>query len=577
MHKNCLVLLLTIFFCLLLAVEIKAQYPKDFFRSPLDIPLFLSGNFGEIRSNHFHSGLDIKTQSVEGKPVYAAADGYISRIKVTAGGYGNALYITHPNGYTTVYGHLGTYSDSIANYVKQKQYKKESFEIELFPDSNLFRVKKSDVVAFSGNTGSSGGPHLHFEIRDTKTESPFNPLFFGFDVTDKIPPAIESVAVYGFDENPRYGWQTKKIYSVAKKESKYVVNEGKPIPASGITGFGLEVYDQLDGADNHNGAYSVELLKDSIRIYFHTLDEMPFHLTRFVNSHIDYEEKTLNKNAIQKSFVEPGNQLKIYETKISAGKTLIQPGKKHTFRYLVKDVAGNSSSIDFTVEGTMLSTPVIPIAIGTDSLVAKTFYYDSVNVFSAEGIKLEIPDFCLYRDIDFTYSSKPKTSETYSSVHSIHKNTEPLQRDYILTIKPDSIPEKIKDKLLLVSFNGNGNPVSEGGELKENNITTKTKSFGDFAIMADTSAPKITPVNITIDSDLSTAKTIKVKVTDDLSGIGFYRGEIDSKWILMEYDAKNNLLIYTFDKTLSKGKHYFELRVSDKKQNNAKYEAHFFR
>lgn len=555
-----------------LILNCQAQHPKDFFRSPLDIPLFLSGNFGEIRTNHFHSGLDIKTQGVENKSVYAPADGYVSRIKIQAGGYGKALYITHANGYTTVYGHLNSYAEDIASYLKEQQYKKESFEIELFPDSNLFRVKKGDVIAYTGNTGSSGGPHLHFEIRDTKTENVYNPLFFGFEVKDKTPPAITSLAVYSFDENARKGPQNRKVYTVTKAEGKYVVNGGKPLPASGITGFGVEVYDQLDGADNKNGAYSIELLKDSSRIYYHAIEEMQFHLTRFINSHIDYAEKKQNNNTIQKSFVEPGNQLKIYETKISAGKTLIEEGKKYNFRYSVKDAAGNTSILEFTVEGTKPFPLLLP-----DSIAAKTFYFDSVNTFKALGMELQMPDFALYRDIDFMYSSKTKTKQTYSAIHSIHRNTEPLQRDYTLSITPDSVPENIKDKLLIVSFNSNNNPVSEGGKFESGTVTTKTKSFGSFAVMADTTKPKITPVNITRDGDLTAAKTIKVKISDNLSGISYYRGSIDGKWVLMEYDAKNSLLTYTFDYTVPKGKRWFELTVSDGKQNTITYEESFYR
>lgn len=564
--------LLFVLHSIFLILNCQAQHPKDFFRSPLDIPLFLSGNFGEIRTNHFHSGLDIKTQGVENKPVYAPADGYVSRIKIQAGGYGKALYITHSNGYTTVYGHLNSYTENIATYLKEQQYKKESFEIELFPDSNLFRVKKGDVIAYTGNTGSSGGPHLHFEIRDTKTESVYNPLFFGFEVKDKTPPAITLLAVYSFDENARKGPQNRKVYAVTKTGGKYMVNGGKPLPASRITGFGLEVYDQLDGADNKNGAYSIELLKDSSRIYYHAIDEMQFHLTRFINSHIDYAEKKQNSNTIQKSFVEPGNQLKIYETKISAGKTLIEEGKKYNFRYSVKDVAGNTSILEFAVEGTKPSPLLLP-----DSIAAKTFYFDSINSFKSLGMELQMPDFALYRDIDFMYSSKAKTKQTYSAIHNIHRNTEPLQRDYTLSITPDSVPENIKDKLLIVSFNSNNNPISEGGKFENGTVTTKTKSFGSFAVMADTTKPKITPVNITRDGDLTAAKTIKVNISDNLSGISYYRGSIDGKWVLMEYDAKNSLLTYTFDQILSKGKHYFELILTDGKQNRAKYEAHFHR
>lgn len=551
-----------------------AQHPKDYFRSPLDIPLFLSGNFGELRNNHFHAGLDIKTQGMEGKPVFAPADGFVSRIKIAAGGYGNALYVTHPNGYVSVYGHLSTYSDTLRNYIRAEQYRKESFEIELFPDSNLFRVKKGDVIAYTGNTGASAGPHLHFELRDVKTEIAYNPLFFGFDVNDNTPPTIASLAVYGFDENQRKGFVSRKIYSVTKTEKGYTVNGGKPIQASGITGFGISATDRADSAHNQNGTYSIELLKDSSRIYFHKIDEMAFHLSRFLNSHIDYELKVQSKKLIQKSFVEPGNQLKIYDTKISAGKTFIEPDNKYKFRYVVKDFSGNASTLDFTVEG------IKPAAKPKqDSAFAKIFYYDSVNVFLAPGLEISMPDFTIYRDVEFMYSAFPKTTKTYSAIHKIHKNTEPVQREYSISITPDSVPENLREKLLIatVSGAGAGNPYSEGGEWIGNAVTTKTRTFGNFTVMADTVKPTITPVNITKDGNLSKAKTIKLKISDNLSGIGYYRATIDGSWILMEYDAKNSLLTYNFDNTIPKGKRYFEISVSDKKNNTAKYEAAFYR
>ena len=151
------------------------SYPQDYFQSPLEIPLILSGTFAELRSNHFHSGLDIKTQQQSGLKVMAAASGFVSRIKVSHFGYGKALYITHPNGYTTVYAHLQNFNPEIDAYIKHRQYKNESYEIELFPKAGELLVNNGDIVAYSGNTGGSGGPHLHFEIRN-KQEHPMNPM-----------------------------------------------------------------------------------------------------------------------------------------------------------------------------------------------------------------------------------------------------------------------------------------------------------------------------------------------------------------------------------------------------------------
>lgn len=243
---------------LVLSLSSSAQeYPQGYFRSPLDIPIFLSGNFGEIRSNHFHAGLDMKTESVEGKNIYAVADGYISRIKIGHGGYGKTLYITHPNGYTSVYAHLQSYEGEIGEYVLKAQYKKESYEIELFPGKNALLITKGDVIALSGNSGGSGGPHLHFELRETDTETPVNPLLFGFDIKDDIKPTIKKIGIYPVPgKGSANGSDNPKLIELSGGNGVYKLGTLK---MSGQIAMGLEVLDKLNGSSNRCGVYSIEL------------------------------------------------------------------------------------------------------------------------------------------------------------------------------------------------------------------------------------------------------------------------------------------------------------------------------
>jgi len=240
------------------------QYPKDYFRSPLDIPLLLSGNFGELRNNHFHSGLDIKTQGVEGQKVYAVADGFVSRIRIMPIGYGKIIYITHPNGYTSAYAHLQQFKGELAKEVKRYQYANETFEMDYYPPDTLLKVKKGDVVALSGNSGSSGGPHLHFEIRETVSEYAVNPLLFGFDIKDDVKPVIKSISVFPLNDtsyvNNRNATQE---FGIIGSNGNYQLSNNVIITAYGQIGVGINTYDQQSGASNQNGVYSIMLFDNN--------------------------------------------------------------------------------------------------------------------------------------------------------------------------------------------------------------------------------------------------------------------------------------------------------------------------
>ena len=280
------ILFVLLFLSAILLSNSQMAYPKDYFRKPLDIPLILSGTFGELRSNHFHSGLDIKTQKRTGLKILASAEGYVSRIKISHWGYGKALYITHPNGYTTVYGHLKKFSPEIEEYVKKRQYEKESFVIQLFPKSDELKVEKGELIAFSGNSGSSGGPHLHYEIRDANAK-PINPMYFGIDIADTKKPEVRAGVVYSFGDTSHVNQSNSIKNLVLKKQTDGSLLANK-ITAYGTIGFGINAIDRQDGALNHNGIFDLEMKVNGTTVYHHSVNTFSFSESRYINSLVDF-------------------------------------------------------------------------------------------------------------------------------------------------------------------------------------------------------------------------------------------------------------------------------------------------
>ncbi len=327
------------------------KYPQDYFIKPLNIPIVLSGSFGELRSNHFHAGLDIKTQGKEGLSVFSTADGYVSRIKVQQFGYGKAIYITHPNGFTTVYGHLSKFAKHIEKYVKSIQYKKEKYATgNLYFKKDKFPVKKGEIIAFSGDTGGSGGPHLHYEIRHTKTEHIINPLFFGLKVEDTKPPVFQSLKVYALSSDARIN-QQKKSFQLPIKNIKKGEYKADRISASGKIGFGVSVFDRFDKAPNKNGIYSLEMLVNGKRFYYHDVETFSFSESKYLNLHIDYEHYKKYKRKYQKTHKVVANKLTTYEDLVNNGKITIKNGLNYTIEIIAKDFENNTSSIKIPVVG----------------------------------------------------------------------------------------------------------------------------------------------------------------------------------------------------------------------------------
>ncbi len=544
-----------------------------YYTDPLKIPLLLSASFAELRTNHFHSGIDIKTQGTTGLQVYAVAEGYVSRVAVSPSGFGNALYINHPNGTTSVYGHLEQFSPEIAKYIRNQQYEKQSFRVDLQIEPERFLIKQGQEVAKSGNSGSSGGPHLHFEIRDTKSEETLNPLELGFTVTDNVSPKIFSLLVVPLSDTSHVNYQTSaKSYPVVYYEGKYHLKDNPVIPVYGMIGFAIQANDYFDGTTNKCGINALSLNIDGETQFTFLLNRFAFDQTRYINSHVVYEEYMASRRHFIKTWIEPGNQLPIYNYNFSQG--ILNSGiQKHAVQISISDTYGNKTMLGFSMEGKYKE---VHKTHKPDGQILK---YSLENTFTSDECTIEIPEGALYKDVDFLYSTRPTTVAYYSDFQYVGEKNVPLQIPAKIKIKPRALLPGIESKLLIVNVDAdNGIPSALGGVYKDGWVETEVRSLGTYAIMADTTAPKITSLSIE-NNTLKDANRLRFRIHDNLSGINIIEGLLDGKWALFEYDAKSATIVHVFDRERFEfGKqHLLQLSVSDYRGNTALYTSTFWK
>jgi hypothetical protein len=536
---------------------------QDNFISPLKIPLYLSSNFGELRTDHYHSGIDIKTQGVTGKEVLASASGYVYLIVVSPTGYGRAVYIRHPNGYSTVYGHLERFSPEIEEYVKYQQYRKKSFAVTVYPPKTRLPVVQGQVIGYSGTSGSSTGPHLHFEIRRSEGEKPNDPLKFGIDIKDNLKPVIQKLAVYPASPGTLInGNHDRLILNVTGGNGNYELTRGSYLRIRGLAGFGIVSRDYMNGTYNRFGLSAIELLIDSIPWFTYDLSEFSFSESRYINAHIDYEAAVKNNTYIERTFVLPNDKLSLYKNFMNNGLFEFNDSISHNIIIIVRDTKGNRSVLSFTVKPLISFNEIREVKPDSNFIIMP---FGNANSFSTDRISITIPKGALYDTLYFRYSKTRGDKRLLSDIHHINNRFTPLQTAARLSVRPDTIMPGKTSKLLLVQIDQRNRISSAGGSYSGGFVTGNILSFGDYAVAIDTIPPVISANGLINNSDMTGKNGIRINIRDDLSGIKSYTGTIDGNWALFEFDPKYDLLFYRFDgERITKGtSHKLELTVTD--------------
>lgn len=538
------------------------------FGPPMNIPLWMSASFGELRPDHYHSGVDFKTEGVTGKEVIAADDGFVYLILVSPTGYGRAIYIRHPSGYSTVYGHLDSYATEIEKYVKTQQYRNRSFAVSIYPPADRLPVIKGQLIGYSGNTGGSSGPHLHFEVRRSDGEKPVNPLQFNFEIEDNLKPVIERLVIYPASAGTLINNRSGKVFmDIAGSNGHYYLPTGSSIRITGTAGFGITAYDYMNNTSNRFGINSIELTIDSIPWFTYKINEFSFSESKYINAHMDYEASVRNNMDVERTFILPNDKLTLYRNYMNNGYYDFNDGKEHNISITVKDSKGNTTALSFIVEPG--DTVVRPFTGEPDSTVI-VMPFGRLNKFSNSNINLSIPAGALYDTLNFRYSAYRGDNRMFSDIHQIATRFTPIHKPFALSIKADTVPSGKENKLILVKVDEKGLISYSGGTYSNGFISADVSSFGAYAVSIDTIPPGISANGFSDGADLSQKSSIRFRITDDLSGIKSYNGYIDGNWVLFEYDAKNNLIFYLFDdQRLQKGtNHKLEFTVTDNRGNS---------
>jgi murein DD-endopeptidase MepM/ murein hydrolase activator NlpD len=546
----------------------QTSYPKEYFGFPLDIPMQLSGNFGELRPNHFHAGFDFKTQQREGLKVYAVADGYVSRIKISSFGNGKAIYITHPNGYTTVYCHLKNANGAIDDYIKRAQYKEQSYEVELFPKATDLAIQKGQIIAFSGNTGSSEGPHLHFEFRDSKTEKIINPMLFGYDQysQDTKKPALSAVYVYPVDSKTIVNQSNRPLLLnlALQKDGTYLANK---VSANGKIGFGVTAVDYDNVSFNKNGVYKIQSFVNGKPSFGYQFDTYSFDDMRYVNALVDYPKYRKTYQRVQKLFMANPYKLSIIKTDETNGVIAVVPNLSAVCRIELSDYYGNKTTVNIPI-----SYDPATAVVGKE-LVASNYFVkvNKDNIFAKNNMSVFFPAGTFYEDFDMNFDVKGDTL-------FLHDDSVPVHSYFTVTIESDKYTDSQKEKMFIADVDKSGRKGYNSTIIKGNVFSARTRELGKYMLASDTVAPSVMITSPIEGKWISAQKTVQFTIGDSGSGIKSYDGYLNGKWILFEHDHKTKKITHTFDDSLlAEGTNSLKLVVTDNVGNATTFETQFFR
>ena len=533
------------------------ETPVNPFISPFDFPLLLSGNFGELRANHFHGGVDFKTQGVVGKPIRCIADGYISRVTVTPGGYGQAVYITHNNGYTSVHGHLLKFMDEVGKVVEAYQYEHETFAVDLEFGPEKFPLKQGQIFALAGNEGYSFGPHLHMEIRRTDTGEYIDPLqFYTHLIKDTTAPRASHVMLY-----PQAG--SGVVNGSSKKKTLSLTGQSSPVTAWGKIAVGIKAYDFMDGTSNNYGVRSVTLFVDSVEVFRSTVDGFLPNENRMINAWTDYEEYATRSSWFMRSQILPGNTWRMLQSDDEGGMVTINEERPYEFRYVLEDLYGNRRSYRFTVLGK--EQPITPL------LKSKHYLrWNQGNIIQQPGMELVIPKGMLYDDVDLN-TQVIVDSTGISFDYQLHDKPVPLHAGCRLMIGVRNYPIPDMSKYYVVR-KYKGRKSSAGGHFEGGYMHAHIRELGTYSVAIDTVAPKVVPVG----KPQWKSGNIQFRIRDAETGIKDYKVYIDGEFALFKFSSKNASLTHLYPKRMKKGrKHQMEVVVTDYCGNVTREEYQF--
>lgn len=556
-------LLITLLTSTIVSAQEAAKPPR--YINPMDIPLELSGNFMEPRNNHFHAGLDMRTQGREGIPVKAVASGWVSRIKISPWGYGKAVYIDHGDGHTSVYAHLQQLKGGAYDACLAAQYRAKDFSIDIYPEKGSVPVVQGEVIGLSGNTGGSAGPHLHFEIRRNSDQHAVDPEGFGYLASDRTPPEIVGLRIQPLTDSSLVGPYPAKAqgYAAQGGAGRYGLKPGEIPSAYGTVGLSLHTYDRYDNSSFRFGVRSIELFVDSVAVFSTRFTEVDFDQNRFCNAHMEYALVKQSKMDYHRCYKLPNNKLRIYGKEAAQGRIALEPDRDHNVRFVVTDGRGNISQLEFILRG---ATAEGAARWARPAMAGSLLRYDATNVLSEDGVRLKLPAGALYDDVHVSYARRPAGANTYSPWHVLHDVKTPIHSQCELEIDVPELPERLRSKALIVSLDKAGKPSAVGGKWSDGKVSAQVRAFGTYAVMADSTKPSIT--NVDLRSDMRGRSSFSIRISDDLSGIGSYNGFLNGQWILLEYEPKTNTISHTFDKhSNTPGAKQFKLEVKDERGN----------